>query len=481
MDLSDLSALELSARIKRREVSCREVLAGHLGRIEALNPKHNAIISLRPARELLAEADACDVALARGEHRGWMHGLPQAIKDLSWARGLPATQGSKLFEHFVPERDSVHVERVKAAGAIVIGKTNTPEFGLGSNTYNDVFGKTGNAFDPRLTAGGSSGGAAVAVALGMLPVADGSDLMGSLRNPAAFNGVIGMRPSMGRVPGGPAPELFLQTLGTVGPMGRTVADVARLLATLSGHHVGAPVSLPGDGTEFAGDLAEDQRRQRVGWLGDLGGHLPFEPGILELCRSAVQHATAFGAQVEDAFIDFDMERLWRAWVTLRQWLVSNRLKDLYRDPQKRSTIKPEVIWEIENGLALTATQVFDASLVRSDWYRTICSAFDRFDVLILPAAQVFPYDIDLHWPAEIAGKAMDTYHRWMEVVIGATIAGLPAIAMPAGFNAAGLPAGIQIIGPPRADLAVLKFAHAFERVSADLRRRSTATSPGVTA
>jgi amidase len=481
MDLSELSALELSARIKRREVSCREVLASHLARIEALNPKHNAIVNLRPAREVLAEADACDAELARGHHRGWMHGLPQAIKDLSWARGLPATQGSKLFEHFVPDRDSLHVERVKAAGAIIVGKTNTPEFGLGSNTYNDVFGKTGNAFDPRLTAGGSSGGAAVAVALGMLPVADGSDLMGSLRNPAAFNGVIGMRPSVGRVPTVPAPELFLQTLGTAGPMGRTVADVAQLLATQSGHHLAAPISLPGDGTEFADDLASDPRGLRVGWLGDLGGHLAFEPGVLELCRSAAQRATSLGCRIDDAAIDFDMEKLWRAWVTLRQWLVSNRMKDIYRDPQKRSSIKPEVLWEIENGLQLAGTAVFDASLVRSEWYRAMCVTFERFDVLILPAAQVFPYDIDVHWPSHIAGKAMDTYHRWMEVVIGPSIIGLPAIAMPAGFNAAGLPAGIQIIGPPRADLALLKFAHAFERVSANLRRRSLATSPGVTA
>jgi amidase len=480
MDLSQLSALELSTRIKQRQVSCREVMTAHLARIEAHNPGHNAIVNLRPARELLDEADACDAELGRGHHRGWMHGLPQAIKDLSLARGLPATQGSKLFEHFIPDRDSLHVERVKAAGAIVIGKTNTPEFGLGSNTYNDVFGKTGNAFDPRLSAGGSSGGAAVAVALGMLPVADGSDLMGSLRNPAAFNGVIGMRPSAGRVPGHPVPELFVQTLGTGGPMGRTVADVARLLATQSGYHIAAPTSLPGDGSEFAGDLAADQRGVRIGWLGDLGGHLAFEPGVLELCRSAAQRASQLGCRVEDARIDFDMDRLWRAWVTLRQWLVSNRMKDLYRDPLKRTHIKPEVIWEIENGLALSATQVFDASLARSDWYRTMCGVFERFDVLILPSAQVFPYDINVNWPAQIAGKAMDTYHRWMEVVIGASIIGLPAIAMPAGLNAAGLPAGIQIIGPPRADLAVLKFAHAFEGVSADLRRRPTATSPGVT-
>jgi amidase len=271
------------------------------------------------------------------------------------------------------------------------------------------------------------------------------------------------------VPSLPAPELFVQTLGTPGPMGRTVGDVAQLLATQRGHHPGAPVSLPGDGSAFAGELASDQRGVRVGWLGDLGGHLPFEPAVLELCRAATYRAASFGAQVEDATIAFDMERLWRAWVTLRQWLTSNRLKDIHRDPRKRAVIKPEVLWEIENGLALKGTDIFDASLARSDWYRTMLAVFERHDVLVLPSAQVFPFDIDVAWPAEIAGRRMDTYHRWMEVVIGPSILGLPAIAMPAGVNARGLPAGIQIIGPPRADLAVLKFAHAFEQATTDLR------------
>jgi amidase len=229
----------------------------------------------------------------------------------------------------------------------------------------------------------------------MLPVADGSDLMGSLRNPAAFNGIIGMRPSIGRVPTLPTPELFFQQLGTLGPMARTVLDVGRLLATQSGYQVGAPLSLDGDGGAFSQDLNSNPGGQRVGWLGDLGGYLPFEAGILDLCRGTLQRAAALGCHVEYAAVDFDMGRLWRAWLVLRQWLVSNRLKDLYRDHQKRAHIKPEAIWEIEHGLKLTASDVFDASIVRSDWYRAMGRMFERYDVLALPAAQVFPFDIDV--------------------------------------------------------------------------------------
>ena len=465
MDLTELSAVELSKRIRRREISCREVMEKYLERIDVYNPTHNAIVNLRPARDILAEATKRDEQLSRGEYLGWMHGLPQAIKDLWWVEGLPTTSGSKLFEHFIPVRDSLHVERVKAAGAIIIGKTNTPEFGLGSNTYNNVFGATRNALDPSLSAGGSSGGAAVAVALRLLPVADGSDVMGSLRNPAAFNGVIGMRPSIGRVPTVPGLELFFQQIGTLGPMGRTVADIAQLLATMAGYHPEAPLSL-GEPTEaFAGQLDPDLHGLRIGWLGDLGGHLPFEHGVLSICRAAAERMRELGCSVEDATIDFDQERLWRAWLVLRQWLVSNRLKDLHVDSRKRAELKPEAIWEIEQGMTLTAADVYDASLVRSDWYRMMLTTFGRFDFLVLPAAQVFPYDVDQPWPAEIDGRRMDTYHRWMEVVVGPTMAGLPVIAMPAGLSESGRPAGIQIIAPPRADLPLLRFAKAYERVS----------------
>jgi amidase len=248
-------------------------------------------------------------------------------------------------------------------------------------------------------------------------------------------------------------------------MGRTVADIAQLLATMAGYHPEAPLSLGEPAEALAGQLDSDLQGLRIGWLGDLGGHLPFEHGVLSICRAAAERMRELGCSVEDATIDFDQERLWRAWLVLRQWLVSNRLKDLYVDSRKRAELKPEATWEIEQGMTLTAADVYDASLVRSDWYRMMLTTFGRFDFLVLPAAQVFPYDVDQPWPAEIDGRRMDTYHRWMEVVVGPTMAGLPVIAMPAGLSESGRPAGIQIIAPPRADLPLLRFAKAYERVS----------------
>ncbi|MCK8785291.1 amidase [Roseomonas sp. NAR14] len=465
-----LDASELSARIHRREVSCREVMATYLDHIERLNPAVNAIVSLRPREALLAEAGEADAALARGEDRGWMHGLPHAVKDLAETRGLRTTRGSPLFADDVPAADAVFVERLRAAGAILVGKTNTPEFGLGSQTYNAVFGTTGNAYDPSRTAGGSSGGAAAALAMRLVPVADGSDFAGSLRNPAGWNNVFGFRPSAGRVPHGPLPELFMQNMGYDGPMARRVGDLALLLSVMAGYDDRTPLSLDGDGRQFAAPLGRDMRGVRIGWLGDLGG-IPMETGMLDLCLGGLRRLEAAGCTIEEARLGIGRDVIWDSFVALRQGFMAGSLRGLYADPAARARLKPEAVWEIEGGLRRSAADLFEASARRSAVYRAFRDALRHHDFLALPSAQVFPFDAALHWPAEVAGVAMDSYHRWMEVVAGPSLAGLPVVAVPAGFGPAGLPSGIQLVGRARQDLAVLQLAHAYEQVAGDVLSR----------
>ncbi|MBX9456686.1 MAG: amidase [Rhizobium sp.] len=463
-DVTSLSATDLSAAIHARRLSCAAVMHAFLERIATVNPLINAIVSLRSENELLAEAAAADRELDEGKSRGFLHGMPFAIKDLSEARGIRCTYGSPLYRDFVPDFDDIHVERIRAAGAIIIGKTNAPEKGLGSHTYNPVFGVTRNPYDPTKSAGGSSGGAAAGLAARILPLADGSDMMGSLRNPAAFNNIIGFRPSFGRIPALDT-ELYLGHLAVNGPMGRTVADAAALLDIQSGYDPRDPSSLPKE--DFSAVRPCDARGLRVGWLGDFGGYLPFERGVLDLCEAALERLRSAGATVETVDSTFDMARLWQGWKTYRHFLVANGNAADFADPGRRALMKPELIWEIENGRELSAGEVHAASVIRSDWYRHVLALFARYDFLILPSAQVFPFDADLHWPDEIAGQRMDTYHRWMEVVIGPTMAGLPVAAVPAGFGTAGLPTGVQIIGRPRADRAVLELAKTYESLCGD--------------
>jgi len=465
-----LNALELSAAIKQRQISCREVMQAYLEQIARHNPRVNALVSLRPEDALLREADHHDLELKRGEYRGWLHGIPQAPKDLAACKGLVTSMGSPLFAHQITSHDAYPIQRMREAGAIFIGRSNVPEFGLGSHTYNTVFGITGNAYDPSLSAGGSSGGAAVALALRMLPVADGSDMMGSLRNPAAWNNVYGLRPSLGRVPGGPSPDLFVQQLGVEGPMGRSVADVAALLRTQAGYTPAVPLSLRGT-DDLDATLERDFNGARIGWLGDFNGYLATEPGVMALCEAGLDQFRALGIEVEPCQPDYDMERLWRCWLVHRQWLVAGMLGAAYANPKTRAQLKPELCWEIESARNLTAAEVYRASVERSDWYRALLKLFEDYDYLLAPSAQIFPFDNTQHWPEQIAGRTMDTYHRWMEVVIGATLAGLPAISVPIGFNPAGLPMGLQIIGKPQADMAVLQLAHAHEHTCQWVQRR----------
>ena len=469
-EITALDALSLSRRIAAREVRCTEVMAAYLDRIDALNPAYNALVSVQPREALMAEAAARDAMLDRGESLGWMHGIPQAIKDLSATRGIRTTQGSRLYENAVPKDDAIFVRRMRESGAILVGKTNTAEFGLGSQTYNDVFGTTLNAFDPRLTAGGSSGGAAVALALNLLPVADGSDHAGSLRNPAAFNGVYGFRPTLGLVPT-EGRDVALPALGVVGPMARTVPDLALLLSVQSGYDPASPGSSRESPARFLGPLRRDFAGARVGWLGDLGGHLPFEDGILDLCRGALGHLAEVGCVVEEADAGFEMERVWKAWTVLRAWMTGGALKDRYMDPAKRALMKPEACWEVEEGLRLQAMDVYDASAVRASWLKAVGRLFRSHDFLVLPSAQVFPFDASVTWPREIAGRAMDTYHRWMEVVIPVTMAGCPVVNVPVGFSADGRPMGMQVFARPHEDLACLQLAAAYEAAYGDPARR----------
>lgn len=472
-DPCELDADGLSKLVHERRISCRELMAAFLRRIELLNPRFNAIVSLRDPQALLAEADALDAELAKGSSRGWLHGLPVAVKDLSDVAGIRTTMGSPIFRENVAAADGLMAARMRAAGAILIGKTNTPEFGLGSQTYNTVFGATRNAWDPDLCAGGSSGGAAVALALRMLPVADGSDMGGSLRNPAAYANVYGFRPSQGRVPKYPAPERFFQQLGTEGPMGRTVTDVARLLAVQAGRDPRVPLSLDG---AFDPGLSpgRPERPIRVGWLADLDGYLPMEDGIVPLCEAALATFETAGARVEHlgrAALGVAPEAVWDAWMQLRSLVVGGSLLALYKDPARRALLKPEARWEVENAMRTGALDVHAASVVRTALFDALNALFERFDLLALPSAQVFAFDVSRHWPESIAGRPMDTYHRWMEVVIYATLGGCPVIGVPVGFDAAGRAMGMQLIGAPRRDREVLQAALAYEEATGGSGRR----------
>ena len=476
--ITSASAVQLAQRIAAREVSCREVMLAYLDRIERFNPAVNALVALQPREQLLAQADARDGRLARGEPIGWMHGFPAAPKDLANVAGMPTTMGSPLFRQQVPKADSLSVARMRQSGAIFIGRSNTPELGLGSHTYNPIYGTTGNAFDPTKSAGGSSGGAAVALALDLLPVADGSDMMGSLRNPAGWNNVFGFRPSLGRVPYGPSPEVFVSQFSTEGPMGRSVADVAMLLSVQAGPDPRMPLALADDPAQFTQRLDRSFDGVRIGWMGDFDGHLPTEPGVLDLCVQALDTFKTLGGTVEAAQPVFQMERLWRAWITLRSFQVAGVYGAHYADPKRRALLKLEAQGEIEQGLGLTGADVYRASVERSAWYQALQALFERFDFLALPSAQIFPFDAKLDWPHQIGDRVMDTYHRWMEVVIGPTMAGLPTLSVPAGFSAGGLPIGLQLIGPPRADFSVLQLGHAYEALCNHVRTRSPLLAPG---
>ncbi len=462
MNLSDHSARTLISDLSHRRVTAVEVMRATLERIGQVNGVVNAIVALRDEDALLAEAQAMD----EGPICGPLHGVPIAVKDLVNVAGVVSSQGSPLFDGFVPDTDDLIAARMRAAGAILIGKTNTPEFGLGSHTFNPVYGATRNPYDAARTCGGSSGGAAVALATGMVALADGSDMMGSLRNPAAWNNVYGFRPSWGRVPSDPVGDGFLHQLSTLGPMARSPEDLGLLLDVISGPDPRLP--LAASSATVSPVRPADLSGIRIGWLGDWDGAFPMEEGVLDLCQVATRVFEDLGAEVEPVPPPFDAERMWDSWITLRSWSVATGLEPL---SGQRSALKDSALWELERGLALTAMQVHQASVVRSEWFRTAAEVFQSYDALILPAAQVWPFAVETPYPTEIAGRAMDTYHRWMHVTVPVSLIGLPCLAVPAGFGAQGLPMGLQLFGPRGSDARLLSLGAAYHAATDWPKRR----------
>ena len=458
-------ARELATAIRRRDVSAREVMTAHLERIEAVNPRINAIVSLRPEGSL-DDADEADRRVASGEPLGPLHGLPIAIKDLEDTAGLRTTYGSRAFAHHVPTADSLIVQRLRAAGAIVVGKTNTPEFGAGSHTFNDVFGATRNPWAPDRSAGGSSGGAGAALASGMLPIADGSDYGGSIRNPASFNSVAGLRPTPGLVPNGGIDDVW-DTGVVVGPMARTVGDLALLLTAIAGPDLRAPLS-HGEPSAFAGDLRGDLAGLRVAWCPDLGG-LPIEAEVLAVLGTARGMMVAAGCEVDDVALDLSAAD--QAFETLRA-LAFARAFGPTLDSLRR-TAKQTVVWNVERGLALESGEVARAIAARSQVYLSVAELLQRFDVLVAPSAQVVPFPVEEEYPATVAGVDMPHYLGWMRVCSRITVSAHPVAAVPAGFTDRGLPVGMQLVGRFKDDRRLLEHAAAWEAASGLTARHPT--------
>ncbi|MEQ8661328.1 MAG: amidase [Gammaproteobacteria bacterium] len=455
-------AVELAARIARDELTPSALLEDCLAQVARVNPDVNAIVTL-DIEGARARAAALDRAAPDPQRRP-LHGLPIAIKDLACVRGMRTTFGSPIHADFVPDFDELFVTRLRAAGANIIGKTNTPEFGAGSQTFNPVFGITRNPYDPALTCGGSSGGAAVALACGMLPLADGSDLGGSLRNPAAFCNVVGLRPSPGRVPSWPK-QFSSDPLAVHGPMGRSVADVALLLSVMAGPDARVPIALDEAGDGFRRPLARDFRGTRLAWSPDLG--YPVDRRVRDVLERTLPVFEALGCEVVEAAPDLsDADAIFR---TLRAFMFLARGRADYE--QHRAQMKDTLVWNIEQGLALSADDVSRAELARSALLARVADFFTHHDFLLCPATQVPPFAVEQEWVREIEGQRLDTYLDWMGVCCAITVTGLPALSVPAGFTAAGLPVGAQLVGPRHGDFALLQFAHAFEQATGHGARR----------
>jgi amidase len=461
-ELCALSAVELASRIRARQVSAREVMAAHLARIEAVNPKLNAVVTL-VAERATADAGKADEAQSHGVPLGPLHGLPVAHKDLVDTAGIRTTRGSRFYRDFVPAHDALIVTRIRAAGAITLGKTNTPEFGAGSQTFNEVFGATRNPYDVTKTVGGSSGGAAAALSAGMVPIADGSDTGGSLRNPAAFCNVVGIRPSPGRVP---HEEGSWSPLSVSGPMGRSVADVALLLSAIAGPHPGDPLSINEDAGRFRAPLERSLKGVRIAWWKGLGG-IPFEPEVREVVNANRQAFEQLGCVVEDAEPDFT--GVDEAFPTLRHLSYHASYKKLVLE--RAEWVKDTIQWEIAQAERTTGADVGRALARQTQMHAQSRRFFERYDYFVLPVTQVSPFDVTTPYPKEVAGRPMATYIDWMRSCWYVSFMANPAISIPAGFTPEGLPVGLQIVGRHRDEWSVLQLAHAFERATGHGARR----------
>jgi amidase len=458
------SAVEMARLIRQRKLSAREALAEHLKQIERVNPRVNAIVTLVPDLATQAAAHA-DQMQAGGKTLGPLHGLPVAHKDLFETNGIRTTYGSPLFKDFVPTEDNIVVERMRRAGAIIVGKTNTPEFGAGSQTFNQVFGATRNPYDLSRTCGGSSGGAAVALACGMVPIASGSDTGGSLRNPAAFCNVAGFRPSSGRVPN-PKAGMGWSTLSTAGCLGRSFEDLAFALSTIAGPHPMAPLSINEPGELLARPLARDFKGVRVAWFKDLAG-APFDPQVRSIIDAHRATFGSLGCIVEQAEPDFSPAeisfRILRAWTT-----AANYGKLLHQHP---NSFKETLKGEIEQGSKFTGDDILRAEVAHTALWRSFQAFLDKYEYFVLPTSQLPPFSVDMEYPKELAGIQFDNYIDWMKSCWYISATGNPAASVPAGFTSDGLPVGLQIVGRDKQDFAVLQLAHAFEQATGFGKRR----------
>jgi amidase len=458
------SAVELARLIRTKKLSAREALAAHLKQIERVNPKVNAIVTLVP--EMAAEAAVkADEMQAHKETLGPLHGLPVAHKDLLETRGIRTSFGSPLYKDYIPTEDDIVVERMRRAGAITIGKTNTPEFGAGSQTFNTVFGATHNPYDLTKTCGGSSGGAAVALACGFVPVASGSDTGGSLRNPAAFCNVVGFRPSIGHVPN-PKAAFAWSTLSTSGCLGRSVADLALALSAIAGPDSRAPLSINEPGERFARPLERSFKGVRVAWFKDLGG-VPFDARVRTIVDGHRKTFESLGCIVEQAEPDFALAEI--AFRRLRAWNSANAYgQQLHEHPD---AFKDTLKGEIEEGLRLTGTELAQAETAHAQLWRHFQAFLVKYEYFVLPTTQLPAFDINTPYPSEIAGVKFDNYIDWMKSCWYISATGNPSASVPGGFTPEGLPVGLQIVGRNKEDFSVLQLAHAFEQAAAFGKKR----------
>jgi amidase len=457
------SATELAAGIRRREVSCVEVMQAHLGRIEAVNPLLNAVVTLDAELGLRAAA-AADGALARDEAPGPLHGLPMAIKDLEDTAGMRTTYGSPIYRDHVPAADTLMVARLRRAGAIVVGKTNTPEFGAGSQTFNPVFGATRNPYDRARTPGGSSGGAAAAVASGMLPFADGSDLGASIRNPASFCNLVGLRTAPGRVPAVPSASAW-NPMGVLGPLARSVADATLLLRAMAGPDPRAPLSLDDPPEAFVLGAGIDPRGVRIAWSRNLGD-LPVEPAVTAVLEDHRAALEAMGCAVED--VEPDLAGADDAFEVLRAVGYAQAFGPMLETDGDQ--LKDTIRWNTRVGLALTGADVARALGLQSEMYERMRALLERYDALALPVSQVAPFAVEQEWVTQIAGTAMRSYLEWMRSCSRITVTAHPALSLPAGFTPDGLPVGVQLVGRQRGELGLLRLAAAIEQATGVGRR-----------
>ena len=451
-----MTATEMVNRIRSRELSCREVMEAHLNQIERVNPAVNAIVTRISSEQALALADAADNALVQGKEIGPLHGLPIAHKDLVPTKGMRTTFGSPIYKDFVPDHDGLIVERLKNAGAITIGKTNTPEFGAGSQTFNPVFGETLNPYDTTKTCGGSSGGAAVALACGMLPLADGSDMGGSLRNPGNFCNIVGFRTSPGRVPVWPRLTGWFP-IPVQGPMARTVQDVSLMLSAIAGPDPRSPIAIADSGKSFTQPLERDFKDVKIAWSRNLA-ELPVDSRVTQALQNQRHVLAGLGCKVEEGQPDFrDADEIFKIW---RAWSYELQFGDLLE--AHRDQMKDTVIWNIEQGRKLSGPEIGRAEIKRTELYQRVREFMEDYEFLICPVNQVPPFDVNRRWIEEIDGVKMETYIDWMKSCYYITVTGLPAISVPCGFTPEGLPVGMQIVGRHNADFSVLQLAYAFE-------------------